>query len=179
MNFRELIPVLFHGGLWWTPCGRMFYAYPPLWKGSPFALSHCELQAKCPAFKGGACPYSGLSQQMKGIAGKCPAFEGDCPWKDSTTMSEYLEIIWARWETRARETPPTRSSLRNWWRCPRRERASWVRVPSTSSSVSSLMMLSTAKQSSLSETHIKCILKTISNSTPRPPESNINPSTVV
>ena len=34
MKFTELISVLFHGGLWWISCGRVFYAYPPLWMGS-------------------------------------------------------------------------------------------------------------------------------------------------
>ena len=56
----------------------------------------------------------------------------------------------ARWETRARERTPKRSTLAKWWRCPRPVRPSWVRAPSTSKSVSSWVML-TAKLSSPSE----------------------------
>ena len=67
---------------------------------------------------------------------------------------------WARWGTRARAKPPRRRSLAKWWRCPRRERPSWARVPSTNTSVSSWMML-TAKLSFLNETHMKCSLKSV------------------
>ena len=60
---------------------------------APFAVSHSELKVKCPAFKGGACPYFELPQQMKGVADKCPAFKNGCPWKHCTTVGEYLEIM--------------------------------------------------------------------------------------
>lgn len=59
----------------------------------PFSVSHCELKAKCPAFKGGNCPYSALPSEMKGIAAKCPAFKNGCPWKSCHTVGEYLEIM--------------------------------------------------------------------------------------
>ena len=60
---------------------------------APFSVSHSQLKAKCAAFKGGACPYSVLPKEMKGIAAKCPAFKDGCPWKDCTTVGEYVEMM--------------------------------------------------------------------------------------
>ena len=60
---------------------------------APLSVSHSELKAKCAAFKGGACPYSVLPKEIKGIAARCPAFKDGCPWKGCTVLGEHLEIM--------------------------------------------------------------------------------------
>ena len=49
-----------------------------------------EIVKKCPVFGKGVCPYKGLADEMKGITGNCPGFKHGCPFKNLTTMGEYV-----------------------------------------------------------------------------------------
>ena len=46
---------------------------------------------KCPAFGKGVCPYAGLVQKDKGLAGNCPAFKQGCPFKNCKSVGEFVE----------------------------------------------------------------------------------------
>ena len=46
---------------------------------------------KCPAFGKGVCPYADLVTKCKGLAGKCPAFKGGCPFKNCKSVGEFVE----------------------------------------------------------------------------------------
>ena len=50
-----------------------------------------DVMFKCPAFGKGICPYAGLAQKDKGLAGNCPAFTGGCPFKKCKSVGEFVE----------------------------------------------------------------------------------------
>ena len=52
-----------------------------------------ELKRECPVFADKVCPFAKLPQQHKGAAGKCPAFEKGCPFKECKTVGEFEDKL--------------------------------------------------------------------------------------
>ncbi len=50
-----------------------------------------DVMMKCPAFDKCVCPYAGLITECKGLAAKCPAFKGGCPFKNCKSVGEFVE----------------------------------------------------------------------------------------
>ncbi len=44
---------------------------------------------KCPVFDDNVCPFARLKDDHKGIASKCPAFKGGCPFKNLKTVGDF------------------------------------------------------------------------------------------
>ncbi|KAL9986174.1 hypothetical protein ACROYT_G000269 [Oculina patagonica] len=58
---------------------------------TPLGVTLNDVMHKCPAFGKGVCPYAGLVTECKGLAAKCPAFKGGCPFKNCKTVGEFVE----------------------------------------------------------------------------------------
>ena len=52
-----------------------------------------ELKRECPVFADKVCPFAKLPKEHKGAAGKCPAFEEGCPFKECKTVGEFEEKL--------------------------------------------------------------------------------------
>ena len=95
---------------------------------------------KCPAFGKGVCPYAGLVQKDKGLAGNCPAFKQGCPFKNCKSVGEFVEKM-----TQMRDTCKGKAAYTKFFddalQCLRRGRRSWVLVLSMLISVLLAVML--------------------------------------
>ena len=52
-----------------------------------------DVMFNCPAFGKDMCPYAVLVTECKGLAGKCPAFKGGCPFKICTSVGQFVEKL--------------------------------------------------------------------------------------
>lgn len=81
----------------------------PTYTVYPYSLTVEEIVRKCPVFGKGVCPYKALADEMKGIAANCPGFKNGCPFKNLTTMGEYVGKLAQMRDTIA--TPKGRAAL--------------------------------------------------------------------
>ena len=52
-----------------------------------------ELKRECPVFADKVCPFAKLPEEHKGAAGKCPAFQKGCPFKECKTVGEFEDKL--------------------------------------------------------------------------------------
>jgi len=52
-----------------------------------------EVMLMCPAFGKAICPYTILVRECKGLAGKCPPFKEDCPFKICLSVGDFVEKL--------------------------------------------------------------------------------------
>ena len=52
-----------------------------------------EIKRECPVFADKVCPFAKLPEEHKGAAGKCPAFEKGCPFKECKTVGEFEDKL--------------------------------------------------------------------------------------
>ncbi|KAJ7385344.1 hypothetical protein OS493_016421 [Desmophyllum pertusum] len=55
----------------------------------PGSVSFDDLKKECPVFGDKVCPFAKLPEEKKGMAGKCPAFKGGCPFKECKSVGEF------------------------------------------------------------------------------------------
>ena len=52
-------------------------------------MTLAQIKRQCPVFADNICPFAKLPKEHKGAAGKCPAFQKSCPFKDYKTIREF------------------------------------------------------------------------------------------
>ena len=60
---------------------------------APYSVTLKDTMFKCPAFGKDVCPYAILVTKCKGLAGDCPAFKKDCPFKNCKSVGEFVEKL--------------------------------------------------------------------------------------
>lgn len=58
-------------------------------KQYPGSVSFDDLKKECPVFVDKVCPFAKLPEEKKGMAGKCPAFNGGCPFKECKSVGDF------------------------------------------------------------------------------------------
>lgn len=56
-------------------------------------MTLAEIKRECPVFADNVCPFAKLPEEHKGAAGKCPAFQKGCPFKECRTVGEFEDKL--------------------------------------------------------------------------------------
>lgn len=52
-------------------------------------MSLDDVKRQCPVFGDKVCPFAKLPEEKKGVAAKCPAFKGGCPFKGCKSVGDF------------------------------------------------------------------------------------------
>ena len=59
----------------------------------PASVTLDDIKRDDPTFGDKICPFAKLAEEKKGVAAKCPAFKGGCPFKECKNVGDFQDLL--------------------------------------------------------------------------------------